>query len=60
MRVRSLHRREIRKLGEPMESMPLQLGTAGAATPGSVTLNYNILAGSRPPCRGSRQKHGRK
>jgi len=40
--------------------MPLEVGTAGAATPGSVTLNHNIPAGSRPLCRGSRQKHGRK
>jgi hypothetical protein len=34
MRVRSLHPRDIRKVGEPMESMPLQLGNRRCSDPG--------------------------
>ncbi len=36
--------RDIRKLGEPLEGMPLQQGTDGA-TLGGVTLSYDIAAG---------------
>ena len=36
--------RDIRKLGEPLESMPLQQGTDGALL-GGVTLNYDLAAG---------------
>jgi dynein intermediate chain 2 len=40
----SLGRRDIRKLGEPLESMPLQVG-ADSATLGGVTLSYDVAAG---------------
>ena len=36
--------RDIRKLGEPLESMPLQVGADGALL-GDVTLNYDLAAG---------------